>query len=101
MLSVFTEAAKTVSIHKDINKNGRVAFFIQASGSPTRIGITKKKGTQTKRPFMGRCTWLLSLYSYLIDRCSSIKPIVYRRWWVIKIPPLDVRSGKKMWIYVV
>ena len=61
-----------------------MAFFIQASGSPTRIGITKKKGTQTKRPFLGRYTYpILLVYSctiwMLIDcdyqakvgRCSS------------------------------
>ena len=31
----------------------------------------------------------------------NLVTIVYRRGWVIKIPPLDVRSGKKMWINVV
>ena len=31
----------------------------------------------------------------------NLVTIVYRRGWVIKIPPLDVRSGKKMCINVV
>ena len=83
-----TKTAKSASIHKDIYKNGSMAFCVQAAGSPNWADITKKKGTQTKRPFMGRYTYSILLmqncarseeyysskdadYQANVGRCSS------------------------------
>ena len=58
---IVIKTAKSVSIHKDIYKNGRVAFFIQTSGSLVQARITKKKRLNIQRLFVGRYTYSVLL----------------------------------------
>ena len=80
-------------------------FVLLAAGDAGFFGKLAGQGDgllfviQLVRQLHGR--YLLIFRVLLRFASLNLVTIVYRRGWVIKIPPLDVRSGKKMWIYVV